>query len=688
MKDISRKKGNVWSEINLGVCYYPEHWDEKYWADDLRRMKEIGLETIRIAEFSWSKVEPREGTFVFEFFDKFMSYVELEGLKVIFCTPTATPPAWLTHNYPKCLNATIEGNLYHHGARRHYNYNSSKYRELCSRIVEKLGEHYGEHPNIIGWQIDNEFNCEINEFYSDSDHKAFRQYIKNKYETLQELNRAWGTAFWNQDYSEWEQVHAPRLTVNHGYNPHQKLDYIRFVSESTIDFCKMQSDILQKYVKSNDFITTNGMFGNLNNHKMVRQCLDTYTYDSYPNFAYAMNSEPEKSNDLKDRKWSRNLTEVRSICPHFGIMEQQSGANGWVDRMEAPAPKPGQIMLWSMQSIAHGADFVSFFSWRTSCIGTEIYWNGILDYDSRDNRKVEEIKQLSARVKKISHIAGAEFVPTFGLIKSYDNRWDSEIDSCHKKVQSFSELEIFCAAQLSHTPFNMIDLREEFKDKPLKPEYFPVLFYPHPTILSEEEYDILENYVNTGGILCIGCRSGYKNENGHCVMEPMPGLLRNISGGNVREFTWVRPEEKIKMTWVNKEYEMPIFHDVLEAEGATVLGRFQGGHYDKKPALLEHTYGKGKVLHLGGVFTRELVTDILEYTGVISPLEKYIVVTKNCELVLRKKWNKYYIFVLNYNNSEQSISIKEKMQDIDNGEIIWGEIVLKPYETKVYMILE
>ncbi|WP_099470047.1 beta-galactosidase [Konateibacter massiliensis] len=684
MKGIGSKKGNVWSKIGLGVCYYPEHWDKKYWQDDLRRMKELGIQTIRIAEFAWNKFEPEEGTFVFAFFDEFMEVVKQEGMKVIFGTPTATPPAWLTQKYPEVLNAAINGDLYNHGARRHYNYNSSKYRELSARIVRKLGEHYGSHPNIVGWQIDNELNCEVDVFYSESDHEAFRVYLKERYKKLEALNAAWGTNFWNQTYSDWAQIYAPRLTVNNGFNPHQKLDYIRFISESTIAFCKMQSDILREYVKEGDFITTNGMFGHLDNHKMTKECLDTYTYDSYPNFAYALNSDPQKSNNLNDRKWSKNLTEVRSVSSHFGIMEQQSGANGWNDRMEAPAPKPGQMMLWAMQSIAHGADFVSFFRWRTSCIGTEIYWQGILDYDNRDNRKTAEVKQIAERLEKIEEMAGADFFASFGLIKSYDNVWDEEADVSHQKVQSFSEQEIFCAAQLSHTPFDIIYLGDDLQENLEKLEKFPVVFYLHASIVGEGEQEVLERYVENGGILCMGCKSDYKNENGHCKMEPAPAQLRKLTGGNIREFTWVRPEEKVTLAWNEKQYEMPIFNDVLEAEEAKVLGTFGGSYYEGSPALLENNYGKGKVLHLGGVFTREIATAILEYTSVIRPFESLLAAPKDCEIVLRKKEGAHYLFVLNYSKEEQTIFLKKEMHDVDSQEAVMGEVILKSYETKVY----
>lgn len=155
--------------ISLGVCYYPEHWQESEWESDLQRMLANGITTIRIAEFAWSLIEREEGVFDYSFFDHFLDVAEKCGMKVIFCTPTATPPAWLTKKYPEVLNATMEGVVYQHGFRRHYNYNSPKYQELTKRIVEKSAAHYASRPCIIGWQIDNEFNCEVAEFYSESD---------------------------------------------------------------------------------------------------------------------------------------------------------------------------------------------------------------------------------------------------------------------------------------------------------------------------------------------------------------------------------------------------------------------------------------------------------------------------------------------------------------------------------------
>ena len=682
---MRKKQSFCWNQLNLGTCYYPEHWDRSLWKEDLERMLSVGIRTIRIAEFAWSKVEPREGEFTYAFFDDFLEVAAEAGMKVIFGTPSATPPAWLTEKYLEVLNARMDGVLYRHGMQRHYNYNSPKYQELVSRIVDKLGAHFASHPSIIGWQIDNEINCETDEFYSESDTLAFRRFLKDKYETLDALNRAWGAVFWNQTYTDWDEIHVPRPTIHNSTNPHECLDYIRFVSDSANRFCKMQSDILRKYLKPGDFITTNGMFNSLDNHRMQDEALDVYTFDSYPNFAYCMGEDPKGSTGLNDREWSSKLTEVRSICPHFGIMEQQSGANGWNTRMEAPAPKPGQMTLWTMQSIAHGADYVSYFRWRTVTQGTEIYWHGILDYDNRDNRKLAEIGDINRRVEAMADSAGATYRAKVGLLRDYDNIWDAQVDKWHQRLAWPSEHEIFYACQVSHTPLDYVTITKDIEPSEL--EKYDVLFYPHALILTVEIAAILKAYVEQGGTLIIGARTGMKDLTGQCVMAPMPGLLAPLTGSDVAEFTFIGPADDPQyMDWDGEQVSTGIFSDILNVNGenAKILAKYGRDFYRDRPALVESACGKGRVLHFGGSFTRQNVRKFLEYTGVLSPCRDIIELPTECELAVREKDGTAWYYVLNYSAREQVIELKQSMTDMDTKKATVGEVCLAPYETKVY----
>lgn len=680
----------------VGTCYYPEHWDKSLWESDLTRMLENGINVIRIAEFAWNKFEPTEGIFTFEFFDEFLDLCDKKGMKVIIGTPTATPPAWLTEKYPEVLNADECGNLFYHGGRRHYNYNSEKYRELSAVIVEKMAEHYAGRDCVIGWQLDNEFNCEIADFHSQADQIAFRAFLKNKYGTLEALNKAWGTAFWNQDYTDWNQVYVPRH-ITGGPNPHQKLDYYRFVSESVRSYANMQTRILRKYIKKDDFITTNGLFGNLDNHKLTKESLDIYMYDSYPSFAFGLERESWVSANLADRHWSKNLAAVRSVCPHFGIMEQQSGANGWTTRMEGPAPRPGQLTLWAMQSVAHGADFVSFFRWRTACFGTEIYWHGILDYDNRDNRKLREVKAFREKLTKINAVCGADFEAKFAYVSDYDNEFDASVDVWHKRVDSLSKESVFLWAQKAHMPYDILNLSDESSLEELKK--YPLLIYPHPVIVTEKRADLLEEYVKAGGTLVIGCRSGYKDINGHCVMTPQPGLLSKITGSDVKEFTFVHANDKgISADFtlsgdcadlVIKSLDMPLFNDILttvEGSGAKVVARYSSSYYKGEGALVENKIGMGRALHLGAAFNEKNLDLIMAYLGQVGPCKGVVDVPEDIEIAVRVKNEHRYMFLLNYMFESRSVNFKKYVKNLETSEELCGPVTLKPFEVLVVEI--
>lgn len=665
----------------LGTCYYPEHWPETLWREDLERMLSSGIEVIRIAEFAWSKTEPEEGVFTYDFFDRFLDLCDETGMKVIFGTPTATPPAWLTEKYPEVLNVDVEGLIYRHGARRHYNYNALVYRALTERIVTKLGEHYGPRKCIIGWQIDNELNCETNEFHSEADSAAFRLFLRDKYKTLDALNEAWGTVFWNQTYTNWDEVHVPRKTISNSTNPHEVLDYSRFVSHSARSFCKLQSDILRKYIKPGDFITTNGMFGRLDNHQMNAESLDFYTYDSYPNFAFCLEGyRPDDA--LADRRWSRNLMEVRSISPAFGIMEQQSGANGWNTRMEAPTPRPGQMTLWTMQSIAHGADFVSYFRWRTATMGTEIYWHGILDYSGRENRRIAELRDIHEKLQKLAPVAGKRYQAKVALVKDYDNEWDAQLDKWHNRVAWASESALFAAAEHTHTPLDYVYIDHA------TPEHlaqYKVLFYPHATIMTAERADMLKKYVEEGGTVVFACRSAYKNLTGQCVMDKLPGLLAELTAADIPEYSFIAPDAgTVTIDWNGTTLEASVFADLVEpTEGGVREAAYTADYYAGSGALVSHAVGKGTAYYYGTAFNEASAKVFLEKLGVADPCADALSLPEGCELAVRGDESGAYAFVLNYLKTPVAVGVKKPLRDLLTGETVQGERTLPAYGVMV-----
>ncbi len=679
-----KEKAARFDKISLGVCYYPEQWDESLWESDLSRMLDMGIYTVRVAEFAWNVFEPHDGEFTFELFDRFLLLAERVGMKVIFGTPTATPPAWLTNKYPEVLNADMNGVLYRHGSRRHYNYNSPIYRRYTERIVEKLAEHYGNCPAIVGWQIDNELNAEANRFYSEADTDAFRIYVREKYVTLDALNRAWGTRFWNQTYTDWEEIFVPRRTTNGAINPHLMLDYLRFISESVIGFVKLQADILRKHIKTGAYITTNGMFPDIDNHKMTEEQLDFYMYDSYPNFAYGTDGRGKHDfgSWYPDRDTSGALSVTRSISPCFGIMEQQSGANSWNIWGLSPSPKPGQMTLWTMQSIAHGADYVSYFRWRTAAYGTEIYWHGLLNYDNRDNRKTDEARQIAKLTEKLAPVTGQRYRAEFGVIRDYDNIFDTEIDQWHSSVHHESENGIFRAAQKSHTPFDYLYISEKTPAEAL--EKYPVLFYPHAMILTETISAKLEAYVRAGGKLVMACRTGYKDGNGQCRMMALPCHAAPLAGIDIKDSTAVaRGDGVVNVSFDGKSISSGIYNDILiPFEGTEVIGTYEGGYYRGAPAVTKKKLGEGEVIYFGGTLREDAAGAMLGYFELTEPYADTVSLPECCEVAVRGE----YMFVLNYAHNDVNITLKREVCDVFADANVSGEVTLPACGVKVYKI--
>ena len=680
-------------KIVLGTCYYPEHWDKSLWEDDLKRMLQDGIEQIRIAEFAWNKFEPEEGVFDFSFFDEFMDLAKRVGMKVIFCTPTATAPLWLTEKYPETLNADVTGNLFYHGMRQQTNLTSETYRRFSGRITQKLIEHYRKYENIIGWQLDNEINCGINIYYSEADHQAFRKYCKDKYQTLDNFNEKMGTVFWNQTYTDWEQVHLSRLTVNGSMNnPHLALEEKRFISAMVFEFFKLQADIIRPGLREDQFITTNGIFGHVDYQSMIGPIFDFITFDSYPNFAFSHDQEkkPEdpardENNTFFDRNSSFNMIKTRGISNRFGIMEQQSGPGGWVGRMPQPSPKPGQMRLWTMQSIAHGADFVSYFRWRTCSIGTEIYWHGLLNYDNRDNRRIEELRRIHQELEKIGTVAGKDYKAEVAILRDYDNEWDGEEDIWHGPLNELSTDAWFQTLQNQHIPFDFKDLRDDTKLKELQKYQF--LIYPHPTILTKERAEVLTAYVENGGQIVFGARTGYKDHYGRCPMQAMPGLVADLCGVIVTDFTFTNPQDEVPVIGLvgqgkeNVHFTAPKFNDILEPqEGTEVLGVFQNEYYRNQPALTCRQRGKGKAFYLGAGFTKESAQAILQIAQIGSPFDSIIQVPAEVELAVREGAGGAYLFVLNYKNEEKKIVIKQDLQELLSEKVMTGEVTMQPFD--------
>jgi len=454
------------------------------------------------------------------------------------------------------------------------------------------------------------------------------------------------------------------------------LDAKRFFSWSTIRYCKLQYEILRSYLPKDIFITSNGIFNHIDHIELAKEGLDFITHCHYPSFGFDNRLTPPADHPLLDRTSSFGLAKTRAVSPVFGIMEQQSGSGGWLSEHFQPAPKPGQMRLWTFQSIAHGSDFVSYFRWRTCTFGTEMYWHGILDYDNRENRRIKELRQISADVSKIQAIVGGRYEAQVGLLYDYDNQWDGELDLWHGPLRAVSDRNWFVALQENHIPFDYVNIKHHRNEL----QKYKLLVYPHATVLTQEDADYLAEYVKAGGVLIAGARSGYKNENGHCRMMPMPGPLADLFGITVDDYTYLGYlEQDSTATWDGDTICTIKFNDIISPTTASILAKYDNDFYKDTPALTLNNYGKGRAYYFGAAFSVEAASMLLHKIGITQTYADLIEVPANCEIAVRKNESARFMFVLNYANTQATVDVKKEMKSVLCGKAISGKHELEPF---------
>ena len=396
---------------SLGVCYYPEHWPEEIWEEDAARMREAGIEWVRIGEFAWSRLEPAYGDLQFDWLDRAVEILSQAGLKIVLGTPTATPPRWMLDRHPDMLALDEQGRERGFGSRRHYCFSHQGYREECRRIVTLLAERYGQHPAILAWQTDNEYGCHDTTIsYSDAARQGFRQWLAEKYTDIDTLNQAWGNIFWSMDYTGFDEIGLPNLTVTEA-NPSHRLDFARYSSDQVVTFNKLQVDILRAHIPDDRALIHNYMGRIVEfDHFKVGQDLDVASWDSYP-----LGFLEDRSDEGED--WKRSF--ARQGDPDFPafhhdlyravgrgrwwVMEQQPGPVNWAPYN--PAPLDGMVRLWSLEAFAHGAEVVSYFRWRQAPFAQEQMHAGLLAPDSAPAQGMIEAQQVAEDLKSLGEIS-------------------------------------------------------------------------------------------------------------------------------------------------------------------------------------------------------------------------------------------------------------------------------------------
>ena len=394
--------------MRLGVCYYPEHWPEDWWADDAAAMAAMGLSRVRIGEFAWSRIEPEPGRYDWGWLDRAVETLHAAGLGIIMGTPTATPPKWLVDTMPDMLAVDADGRPRKFGSRRHYCFSHRGYRAECARIVTALAERYGNHPAVVAWQTDNEYGCHDTAIsYSDAARDAFRSWLGVKYATVGALNAALGNVFWSMEYRSFGEIDLPNLTVTEP-NPAHVLDFRRFASDEVVSFNRLQCDILRAASPGRDIVHNfMGFFTQFDHHAVARD-LDVVTWDSYPlGFldSFAMFSDDDKARYERQghpdiAAFHHDLYRGMAANGRWAVMEQQPGPVNWA--RHNPAPLPEMVRLWTIEAMAHGAELVSYFHWRQAPFGQEQMHSGLHGPDRVEAPGAAEVRAVAGSLSASS----------------------------------------------------------------------------------------------------------------------------------------------------------------------------------------------------------------------------------------------------------------------------------------------
>ena len=424
--------------MKLGVCYYPEHWPEGWWADDARRMREMGIGVVRIGEFAWGRIEPEPGRFEWGWLDRALEVLHGAGLQVVMCTPTATPPKWLVDADPGMLAVDAQGRTRRFGSRRHYCFSSPGYRAQSARITQEVARRYGRHPAVVAWQTDNEYGCHDTVLsYGAAACQGFRHWLRARYASAAALNEAWGTVFWGQEYRHFDEVDLPCCTVTEA-NPAHRLDHRRFASDEVVAFNREQVHLLRELSPGRDVLHNfMGFFTEFDHHDLAAD-LDVATWDSYPlgftqNFFFDADEKRRYARTGHPDIPAFHHDLYRGMCQgaHRGrwwVMEQQPGSVNWA--RWNPAPADGMVRLWTWQAFAHGAEVVSYFRWRQAPFAQEQMHTGLLRPDRSLDQGGVEAKQVGQELRELAaHLDPArQRVPAHAaLVFDYPSLWMAQI---------------------------------------------------------------------------------------------------------------------------------------------------------------------------------------------------------------------------------------------------------------------
>lgn len=657
--------------LGYGADYNPEQWPREVWEEDVRLMREAGVNIVSLAIFSWARIQPTADTWDFGWLDEVMDLLHAGGIGVDLATATASPPPWLTTAHPEILPVTATGETLWPGARQHWRPTSPVFRTHALRLARELATRYAGHPALVAWHVNNELGCHNVYDYSDDAAHAFRAWLRRRYTTLEALNQAWGTAFWSQRYSDWDQILPPRLAASHP-NPTQQLDFKRFSSDALKDHLIAEREVLRE-LTPNVPVTTNFMVMGGTKGMDYADWADSGAIDFVANDHY-VTPGPQDRDELS---FAANLTSGIAAHRPWFLMEHSTSAVNW--QPVNLAKKPGELMRDSLLHVAHGADAVCFFQWRQSAAGAEKYHSAMVPHAGADSELFRSVTALGRTLETLAPIAGAEREPArVAVLFDWDSWWTSEHDShptsrldYHSEALDWYSALLRLGIRADVVPAHRTDLSS-----------YDVVIAPVLHVVPQPLGKELTRYVEGGGHLVTTYFSGVVDENDHIWLGGYPGALRELLGIRIEEFGPLLDGATVDL---DNGTTGSLWTDRITVTGpdVEVLARYRSGTYASCPAVTRCTAGSGSAAYvstrLGVEGLATLLPGLLAPSGVTSelPYETRGLV----ELTVRRDADNRYLFLVN--RGDVSVPLPGVTGELLVGPATEAGLVLPPRDVAV-----
>jgi len=646
--------------LNFGAAYYPEHITSERIEADARLMQEAGMSLVRMAEFSWIRMEKEEGQFDFSWLDHAVDALAAHGVNSLLCTPTATPPKWLMDKYPDVHQFHADGRRREFGGRRHYCINSPSYHALSRKIAEQMGKHYAGHPNVIGYQIDNELMAEDPYCYCPTCVEKFQGWLRKKFGTVEELNRRWGLDFWSQSYRSFDEVILPKINAHQ--SPSSTLDLQRFFSECFVEYASLQGEVLRR-TSPGKTITHNvcscGFLYRLDLNRLGKE-LDIVSVDNYP-VSFTFESEYGNSGDVPYHpsyaSFALAMIRATKKAP-FWVTEAQSGRTLRPRKLV----EPGFLGALTRQELAHGARAVLYFSWRVFPSGVEQMLAGVLPSDSKPRRTYREITQIIRASKEIE-IPLEELMPraNVALLRDFDCDWAFDDGLPHPDFRYLRHLHGYYQALFeNHVNVDILSPEDDFGRH-------KILVAPSWLLINGERAAKLKHYVENGGTLVLSCLSAIRDLDNRNRPETIPSLLTELCGIEVEEQLPLKFQDTVRFRSAKdgSEHRGSYWLDLLTLHGATPVATYEDHWFPGTPAITRKEHGSGRVYYVGTVpdarYLRCFLSDLCaeeainpNVTDASTPLLESLKVFSTGR---NEENEKEYLHLINFTAEEQSITL-------------------------------